>query len=117
MRLDLYTYEGFLHAVGKFPAFCGESNIEDYNFDLDQTCKRELAIMFAHFGQETGNHDPNHPTIEEYRQALVHITEWACTEPQWGAGTSSCDYAQSWGWAADEFPPQEGVQYFGRGPF
>ena len=23
-RNELYTYEGFLNAVGKFPAFCGE---------------------------------------------------------------------------------------------
>lgn len=55
IRADLYEYEGFLHAVGKFEAFCGESNLDDY--DLDATCARELAALFAHFGQETGLHD------------------------------------------------------------
>jgi len=27
IRDDLYEYEGFLRAVGKFEAFCGESNL------------------------------------------------------------------------------------------
>jgi len=54
MKNDLYTYEGLSKAIGKFPAFCGETNLDDY--DLDKTCKRELAILFAHFAQETGYH-------------------------------------------------------------
>ena len=48
-RNELYTYDGFLEAVGKFPAFCGESNLATYHKDLDMTCKRELATLFAHF--------------------------------------------------------------------
>ena len=28
-RNELYEYEGFLHAAGKFEAFCGESNLSD----------------------------------------------------------------------------------------
>ena len=48
-RNELYTYDGFLEAVGKFPAFCGESNLAVYHKDLDMTCKRELATLFAHF--------------------------------------------------------------------
>jgi len=51
-RNELYTYDGLMRAIGKFPAFCGESNLD--NYDLDQTCKRELAMLFAHFNQETG---------------------------------------------------------------
>ena len=27
LRNELYTYEGFLHAAGKFEAFCGENNL------------------------------------------------------------------------------------------
>jgi len=46
-RNDLYEYEGLLRAIGKFPAFCGESNLSGYT--LDETCKRELATLFAHF--------------------------------------------------------------------
>merc|ERR1712110_81294 len=49
---QLYTYDGLMRAIGKFPAFCGESNL--VNYSLDDTCKRELAILFAHFNQETG---------------------------------------------------------------
>jgi len=46
-RNDLYSYDGLMRAIGKFPAFCGESNL--LNYDLDDTCKRELAMLFAHF--------------------------------------------------------------------
>jgi len=113
-RNALYKYDGLLRAIGKYPAFCGETNLEGYS--LDDTCKRELATLFAHFNQETGQHDVNNP-LEEWRQGLWHITEWACTEPQQGRGTSRCDYKQTWGWGFEEYPPQAGEQYFGRGPF
>jgi hypothetical protein len=84
---------------------------------MDEACKRELAVMFAHFNQETGAHDPN-SQYPFWRQQLAHITEWVCTEPQWGAGTSTCNYAQTWdSWARTAYPPQSGVQYYGRGPF
>jgi hypothetical protein len=36
MKNDLYTYEGFLRAIAKFPAFCGEKNLDDYT--LDESC-------------------------------------------------------------------------------
>ena len=90
LRLPLYTYEGFLQAVGKYPAFCGEVGSELPGWSKDEACKRELAVMFAHFNQETGDHNPNREIcdednkcqlLEEWRQALVHITEWKCTEP------------------------------------
>jgi len=54
MKNDLYTYQGFLRSLAKFPKFCGESNLD--NYDDDATCKRELAFLFAHFAQETGYH-------------------------------------------------------------
>ena len=113
-RNALYTYQGLLRAIGKFPAFCSESNMNGYT--LDETCKRELATLFAHFNQETGQHDTS-KALEEWRQGLWHITEWACTEPQWGAGSANCDYKQFGGWAEEAYPPQSGVQYYGRGPF
>jgi len=30
---ELYEYEGFLHAVGKYEAFCGETGLADYTLD------------------------------------------------------------------------------------
>jgi len=47
-----YTYEAFLRAVAKFPAFCNESN-SPLNYDLDSTCKREIAALFAHMMSES----------------------------------------------------------------
>lgn len=42
-----------------------------------------------------------------------------CTEGSgWGHGGTRCDYAQTWdSWALTDYPPQDGVQYYGRGPF
>jgi len=50
-----YSYECFLKAIAKYPALCGENNRS--TSDLD-TCKREIAGMFAHVVQETGNNSP-----------------------------------------------------------
>ena len=42
---SMYTYNSFLRAVAKFPAFCGETAgaLSD-----DDSCKREIATIFAH---------------------------------------------------------------------
>ena len=61
---SIYTHENFLKAVSRFPAFCNEtseSTEDDPNFEdaLEQTCKRELATLFAHWGQETGKRSPS----------------------------------------------------------
>ena len=53
---EVYSYDSFLKAVAKFPAFCNDNNIEGNT--MEQTCKRELAAMFAHWGQETGARIP-----------------------------------------------------------
>lgn len=50
---DIYTYHSFLRAVSKFPAFCGESN-GPMGYDDVDTCKREIAALFAHMS-ETSN--------------------------------------------------------------
>ena len=47
IRNELYTYEGFLRAIAKYPALCGESNLDKYQKDLVMTCKRELATIFT----------------------------------------------------------------------
>jgi len=57
LRKSVYTYEGFLNAVGKFSAFCGEHKLKKTNGDAwtdDDACRRELATLFAHINQETG---------------------------------------------------------------
>jgi hypothetical protein len=51
IRNEIYTLDGFLKAVGKFPKLCGENRRPGVS-DLD-TCKREIATLFAHFIQET----------------------------------------------------------------
>lgn len=38
---DFYTYDDFMHAVGKFPAFCNEWWEEEAGLntaDIDETC-------------------------------------------------------------------------------
>ncbi len=54
LRAPEYTYRGFLQAVAKFPAFCG-----DYSDgrNAEAICRKSLATMFAHFAQETGGHE------------------------------------------------------------
>ena len=49
---SVYNYDDFLKAVGKFPAFCNETALQGWS--LEDTCRRELATLFAHWGQETG---------------------------------------------------------------
>lgn len=116
MRDSLYTYEGFLKAVGKYPYFCDDKGPHLSSYTEDQACQRELAMMFAHYNQETGYHDPNN-AIPEWRQALAHYTEWWCTSPQTGIESGDCEYAQDWdSWSLHAYPPQTGKRYFGRGP-
>ena len=65
-RDPAYTYRAFLQAIAKFPAVCA-----DYTDgrNADAICRKTLATMFAHFAQETGEHDI-HSDIPEFRQAL-----------------------------------------------
>ena len=48
IRDKLYEFDGFLHAVGKFQAFCNESNLTA-DYTPEQACARELSTLFAHF--------------------------------------------------------------------
>ena len=96
----VYTYQNFLKAVAKFPAFCGESNLS--NLDLDETCKRELSTIFAHWGQETGARDPS-TGLEFWQQGLYWVQEIRCN----GTNDPSCDY-KSYNWSNDAWPNQNG---------
>ena len=46
-----FARDKFLSAAARFPYFCGEKGIFD---SVEEACKRELAAMFAHGTQETG---------------------------------------------------------------
>jgi chitodextrinase len=117
LRKSLYTYNGFLQAIGKYPFFCNDKGDQLADYTMDEACKRELAVMFAHFNQETG-YNAWHPQYEDMRQGLAHITEWNCTHPQNGIANGSCNYFQTWAsWSTTAYPPQAGRHYYGRGPF
>ena len=105
----IYTYENFLKAVSKFPKFCGESNTAFNNLTVEQACKRELAAIFAHWGQETGKRDPADGPF--WTQALYWVQEIRCN----GTNDPSCDY-KAYNWAADAWPNDPDEQYYGRGP-
>jgi len=112
-RAPEYTYRGFLQAVGKFPAFCG-----DYTDgrDAEGICRKSLATMFAHFTQETGGHT-SYSDIPEWRQGLVYVREMGWTEGQRGGYNSECNPAtwQGQTWPCGTFPNGEDKSYFGRG--
>ena len=46
MANEIYDYDSFLMAVGKFPKFCGDGD--------EKLCKRELSTIFAHMTHEVG---------------------------------------------------------------
>lgn len=96
----LYTYNDFLKAVAKFPAFCGEAPSGE---TIDQVCQRELATIFAHWAQETGLNDSSNAE-PIWKQALYWIKEIRCD----GTNDPSCDY-KDWGWSAAAWPNQAGV--------
>ena len=59
-----------MQAIGKFPAICGYQGTETKS---DDVCRRTLATMFAHFAQETGEHNKSDKEVEEWRQGLAHL--------------------------------------------
>eukprot|EP01067_Filipodium_phascolosomae_P003875 Filipodium_phascolosomae@DN2688_c0_g1_i1.p1 len=116
-RNHVYSNEGFLKAIGKFPAFC--RTYHDGR-NSEAICRKSLAVMIAHFGQETGGHEVN-PEFAEWRQALVHVREMGwnetslhgynkeCVEPIWQTRKWPCGIIQD--------GPNKGEikSYFGRG--
>ncbi|WP_336989394.1 chitinase, partial [Aeromonas hydrophila] len=114
MAAPEYTYERFLRAVGKFPAFCGEYTD---GRDADAICKKSIITAFAHFAQETGGHiakeniSDNPLALEEWQQALVHVREMGWSEGQTGY-TTGCGQND---WQNKKWPCSTGQGYFGRG--
>ncbi|WP_234393681.1 chitinase [Allofrancisella guangzhouensis] len=108
-----YTYENFLKAVAKFPAFCGSY---DDGRDADAICRKSLATMFAHFTQETGGHTA-HWDVPEWRQGLVHVREMGWDENMRGGYNGECnpDTWQGQTWPCGKFENGDFKSYFGRG--
>ncbi|MBP8160114.1 MAG: chitinase, partial [Aeromonas sp.] len=113
LRAQEYTYRGFLQAVAKFPAFCG-----DYSDgrNAEAICRKSLATMFAHFAQETGGHESWRPE-PEWRQGLVWVREMGWTEQMRGGYNAECrpDVWQGQQWPCGKFENGEFKSYFGRG--
>lgn len=113
LRAPEYTYRGFLQAVAKFPAFCG--NYSDGR-NAEAICRKSLATMFAHFAQETGGHESWRPE-PEWRQGLVWVREMGWTEQMRGGYNAECrpDVWQGQQWPCGKFDNGEFKSYFGRG--
>ena len=112
-RSPEYTYENFLKAVGKFPAFCGDY---DDGRDANQICSKSLATMFAHFTQETGGHT-TYSDVPEWRQGLVYVREMGWNENMKGGYNGECnpDVWQGKTWPCGTFEDGSYKSYFGRG--
>ncbi|HYF05772.1 MAG TPA: chitinase, partial [Patescibacteria group bacterium] len=106
-RNSVYTYENFLKAVKKFPKLCGETG------QTDAQCKLELATMFAHFAQETGEGAPEPPL--RYKQGLYYVREAGCSDSGGGCDyrVGACEDTLDTGKA---YPCPTGRKYYGRGP-
>jgi len=105
IRNAVYSYRSFLQAVAKFSGFC----------DTEEVCKLSLAVIFAHFTQETGGHDRS-LEIPEWRQGLYFVEEAGCSDRDCGY-SKNCAQAT---WLTETWPCQKDKNgkfhnYHGRG--
>ena len=133
VRNSSYTYNNFLKAAAKFPAFCGNYTGAK-SVKADGICKKSLATMFAHFTQETGGHtsgglapqnNPNTGLVkEEWRQGLYYVREMGWREDMPNGYNSECNPAiwQGQRWPCGVFDDKTDANgqplyksYFGRG--
>lgn len=90
------TYESFLKAAARYPYFCGDKG---YFPSVGEACKREIASLFGHVTQETGNTD--------IMQAFAHLREG-------GYPNSASVHEGGCGKVFD--CAREYQRYYGRGP-
>jgi chitodextrinase len=113
LREPSYTYGRFLQAIAKFPAVCG-----DYTDgrDADGICRHTLATMFAHFAQETGDHNASIP-LPQWRQGLKYLREMGCSDSGTGCGynTECSDPVFNGVWTCGKNPDGTFKKYYGRG--
>jgi len=108
-----YTYTRFLQAVAKFPAVC-----DDYadGRNADAICRHALATMFAHFAQETGDHNASIP-LPQWRQGLKYLREMGCDETGTSCGYNAecADPVFNTVWTCGTNADGTYKKYFGRG--
>ncbi|KQW94013.1 chitinase [Massilia sp. Root418] len=113
MREPSYTYRRFLQAVAKFPAVC-----DDYTDgrNADSICRHTLATMFAHFAQETGDHNASVP-LPQWRQGLKYLREIGCDDngSSCGYNTECADPVFNAVWTCGKNADGSYKKYFGRG--
>ena len=90
---SVYSYDNFLKAVAKFPAFCNETN-KPKGYNLDDTCKSEIAAFFAH--------------IKTSSTALTVVKDPKCVD---STNATSCGFKQT----AELNSPASSF-FYGRGP-
>ncbi|HEY4093061.1 MAG TPA: glycoside hydrolase family 19 protein [Luteibacter sp.] len=112
LRAPEYSYEGFLKAVAKFPAVCGEVATPN---EPETVCRKTLATMFAHFAQETGAHESWRPE-PEYRQGLFYVREMGMVEQSdsYNGGCGDVNWATE-AWPCGKWADGRFKSYFGRG--
>lgn len=91
---SIYTYENFMQAASRWPAFGTTGD--------DNTRKRELAGVFAHYVQETGSN------VTDPTSGLCWTKERCAV-----AGTCLNNYNTDF---SGNYPPVTGQYYYGRGP-
>ncbi len=113
VREPSYTYQRFLQAVAKFPAVC--DNYSDGR-DADAICRHALATMFAHFAQETGEHNASLP-MPQWRQGLKYLREMGCDESgaNCGYNTECADPVFNAVWTCGKNADGSFKKYYGRG--
>ena len=114
LRDTSYSYQRFLQAVAKFPAFCGTYGD---GRDSDGICRRSLATLFAHFTQETGAHNPA-ASHEQWRQGLFYLRELGCSDSGPGCGYNAECAPTTWQgqtWPCGKDPFNNYKKYYGRG--
>ena len=115
-RNALYTYEGFLRSIAKYPSICGVKGDGIYGTGIDFTneplvniCKLTLSAIFAHFDQET--------------QSLHYLEELNCGGGTCSSYNNTCTTYQANPGTGDAWPCADGatvgggatVAYHGRG--
>ncbi len=106
-----YSYTRFLQAVAKFPAVC-----DDYldGRNADQICRTTLATMFAHFAQETGDHNRS-DSVPEWRQGLKYLREMGHSEASSSYNGECSDPTFNQIWTCGKNANGSFKGYFGRG--
>ncbi len=67
------SYRTFLKVASRFPYFCGEKGGWE---SVAQACKREIATLFGHAAQETG--DPRNVKYPGWQTTLTFTRESTC---------------------------------------